>query len=802
MNKAEKYIFSNYKSNYKKILLYIFFFNSAIVYCTQPLIIDLNKQTIPIAPGFLENGIAEVGATDSVPVEFKFFGENISEPSGISIVFLIDNSRSMEYMDSNKDRFRAIRTLVNNYSTARNNLDKIAIVLFSGSRSTLVQNWTTWEGTGNTLDSIENNEPEGMTPMADGIEHANNLLMEETGLYRMCILLSDGYPEPDNEEYPQTESIMEELLPKARNNRILYSTIYLCKPESPDNALLIDIARATDYINDNSIADFPKYYFRIEESGNMISAYEGLFSELINRTVPQNVTFKETISPRIFVDSNYPVTFSGSGFTEARNILDEPLTETYNHFINNNTFKVRMNELDGQAILKFNVKLDIETITDQELEDGYVLIDINDLQNSMISYINMVNTNSQTIKISTLPQATIRFNLGLRVRKNITNSGKKINIGITNLEPNDVSWIEIAEFPNSYLNIKNVNHNFDFNPMDLIYKKYIIPWMYNEVIDNLSSHPSSYIENRIRRESIDVLKEAHKSVLNIDNRINKNLQKFGFSSIPHNAFDPYWFSKYQHGVYLLERKLPGKQTISMIIDVENAAELNNDSSIVSISNGADATDMKGIEVLSKYRSEAMNSWELVSPNPLISQIVQYDPKPDMYVETCFSESDIEVLSSFYKGSRSVDPWELLDSPDIKCFISHRNISSEQGRFGVSVNVHNIGLLKGSCTVSVNSFFIPITGNEGISPFIPMSSFYSSGIGNIEAIESFSSEEVTIWLDDFFFIDGQERIPLTKEEYQEIKKAIVISIVKVESEHEFFSGNNEAIEISRVYFKRF
>ena len=118
---------------------------------TQPLITSLLKLPRPVAPGALVPSAspptALVGGADAVPIELSFTGLNTSLPVGVDIVFLIDNSGSMDSNDPGKKRFRAVRDLVTSFQGSRDGLDRVAVITFAGDEATVVQDWQNWSST-------------------------------------------------------------------------------------------------------------------------------------------------------------------------------------------------------------------------------------------------------------------------------------------------------------------------------------------------------------------------------------------------------------------------------------------------------------------------------------------------------------------------------------------------------------------------------------------------------------------------------------------------------------------------------
>ena len=209
---------------------------------------------------------------------------------------------------------------------------------------------------------------------------ATQLLAAQNGYYKLVILLSDGDPTPDDQRYPQIDIITDQRVPDAFTKRVMYSTVYLHVPGSPspaDNALLKYIARHTDYITRyHHLSDPPRYYFRVTDSTQVVAAYRGLFNDIGNRSVPQAVHLTEQINGRLLMDPEVQPHFTGDGFERVQNVIGQPLDQSLRQFASSGRFEVHMNELKGEASLSFAVKLDLTTVTDSELAQGYVLLQV------------------------------------------------------------------------------------------------------------------------------------------------------------------------------------------------------------------------------------------------------------------------------------------------------------------------------------------------------------------------------------------------------------------------------------------
>ena len=76
------------------------------------LISGLAKTTHPLSPGRIENSIAVVGGTASVPVEVTITPSKTLEMASVDLVFLLDDSATMIQNDPEEKRLTCIRQLV------------------------------------------------------------------------------------------------------------------------------------------------------------------------------------------------------------------------------------------------------------------------------------------------------------------------------------------------------------------------------------------------------------------------------------------------------------------------------------------------------------------------------------------------------------------------------------------------------------------------------------------------------------------------------------------------------------------
>jgi len=326
---------------------------------------NLSKKVQPVQQGHMEVDTAVVGGSASVRVDLHIESVETRGPAGVYIVFLIDNSGSMKYdppySDPNGERFKTIKTLSATFAQTRDSWDRIAIIIFQDNQAILAHSddpngpWKRWSEIPAVVDELMDEDPGGGTPLEVGMKRATDLLAAQNGFYKLVILLSDGHPTPDNEDYPQTSIITDQRVPEACASRVLYSTVYLRlpvpgNPEPQDSALLKYIALRTDYITRYRLGDPPRYYFRIEETAQMVQAYCELFNQINNRRVPQMVRLVEHVNSRLQLDARYPPVFAGNGFDPTQNVIGTSRDQALDQFVQNGRFEILLNELKGEAI--------------------------------------------------------------------------------------------------------------------------------------------------------------------------------------------------------------------------------------------------------------------------------------------------------------------------------------------------------------------------------------------------------------------------------------------------------------------
>lgn len=810
-----------------------------------PMISNVWKRPKPVPPGEMEAGSATptavVAGSASVPVELHLEGVEQPCPVGNDIVFLIDNSGSMNDNDPLKKRFAAVLSLVDTFEASRNHLDRIAIYKFQGTSATEEQSWKSWSETRDTVQNLMNQpppDPGDRTPMADGMKQVNELLGGSDGFYKIVILLSDGLPTEDDFTDTPWETITGQGLPadevslirEAYQNRILYSTVYLWTQPSPFrpavNTLLWLIAKGTDYITPYSTPnDVPKYYFRITDASELAGAFQTLLGEVAPRMVPQDVTIREHINEKLLIDQDAEVVFFGDGFQESENILgfgDEATAEgittlegALDLFRENRIFEIRLNELRGEATLAFSVKLDQDSISADEFSNDRICleVDVGPGHESYISYLQPTGGPGSSPVRDPLPQARICFKKGLSARKicDPQATGDLVKIEFSNLDLHPVGWLEVAEFPSGFVNASETDDDFGFKPFRMLLKNRIIPWFLElvagvamELIPDYDSLPSSTImgiAHGIREAAVDSLTQAYAPLLERETLFDPYLCQFQFAEDPPAAssLDGFWRTINQRGIYKLIQNMPPLSTRSIQFQVRDASYLKPAVEDRWLNWHVDALFPKYgvIHTMSWYRATDMRAENMLTPNPDYSQLVSSNGKPDLFTSTCFWSKDVRKLHALFEGSRSVnDPEGMLNSVDIM------PIWRQHGRIvGVSVKVHNCGGQPAESRLQVKSFFMPFTGKELLIDrdvvryeFKASPPFFGDGECNIQVYPD-SPEGFKIYYDRLYDMVTGRQVEVGF--LRRIRHAVIINVVDIwPAEEEVMLSNNKAIEIVR------
>lgn len=815
------------------------------------LIANIWKKTIPNSPGHIQQGTspltAIVGGADSVPVEIHFEGIKQQVKVGVDIVFLIDNSGSMATTDPQNYRYEAIFGLIDQFeATERNDLDRIAIFTLSGETATSEpesgQGWKKWSEIRGTIEDLISSGASGKTPMADGMKKANLLLKNSNGFFKLAILLSDGAPTNDTyTNTPYAAIVGEDPVPfedglvyEAYSNRILYSTIYLLRDitvYTPEvNNLLMKIARGTDYITRySSPSANPKYYFCLADISidEIVNSYLELFGDIMTRAVPQSVILRECIDKKLLIDQDVAITFSGNGFREEQNILRfgteaeaadiTTLEGALEFFKQTRIFEIHLNELHGEATLKFSVKLNLDAINlDNYPEpEDHVCIDVDLLpgDESYISYLHPTSGAGSTRVNFPLPQARICFKKGLFVRKvyHPTVTNNLVKIEFCNLDIHPVEWLEIAEYPSGFLNVNDIQDDFEFKPFRLLFNRIIMPWFFEKTwnwiferspyAEYLQSLPLE-TQRRVRSASLNKLEEVHEILVNKERYLDPYLCQFSFEEKPPTTtnLNDFWRTTTQRGIYKLTENIPPLSSKILSFSIEDASYLNRNGT-EWLNWHVDALYPKsGItHTMSWYSAEGIQNYQMVTPNPIHTQLASSEnSRPDLFTRSCFYANDVNKLRRLFLGPLPNNPWEMLDSSSIKAIWE-----PEESKYGVSVKIYNHGGIVGiNSLVKITSYFMFFTGEHEFNPnsnyeFEPLPPVFATDERVIHRIYPEDTITYKIYYDRLYQLDVRDRT-ININELKQVKYAVMINVVDISpAEDEIMVGNNKAIEIIQI-----
>jgi hypothetical protein len=619
---------------------------------------------------------SEAYATESVGVTVVFTGTTKVRDVGAAFVFCVDNSGSMDYSDPDNKRFKAIKSLMETYKLTRDGLDRIAVVVFS-DKAEQVQGFKTWEQMGATIDDIValGDDPDGYTNISGAMALSSGLLNPNSSdrFYRMGIILTDGYPEPDS--VAQEEYIIGTLIPAALSNRILYSTVFLS--EGLDNALLKDIALGTDYMHEytNLPAIHPFFYRRIDDPGSIFAMFDDFFSEIKDRAVAKDVTITERIdgkldivgAPTFYTDCNVnSIVFTGTNATP-----DTEINAALEKFRQTGVFKLSLREFEGTAMLSFRVKLDLSQLTDSQLGQEYIIVNADNAASNIL-YTYPTPDGSYAETTMGLPLLPIKFWLGARTDKSLV--GDLVTITSTNASPRSVERFQIIEFPSEYLNASDIKDNFGFDPFTPIADLFGV-W------------------SKAKAPILKKIGEKVNPYLCMTNRNNKQQD------------DRVWNTESSRGIYKLKASLPARDQRFLSIGISGACYLEEDlEDLITFNVDAEKSGYK-------FKPVAGNQVTPLTPfptNPPYSLRVNGDGQPDLYVLTCFNDMEI---SDFYEGLlgwTTVPAKQLkamLDSDDIKYKVAPPN------KVYLAITVRNCGDKPASAHLRIESVFVPKEGNN-------------------------------------------------------------------------------------------
>ena len=439
----------------------------------------------------------------------------------------------------------------------------------------------------------------------------------------------------------------------------------------------------------------------------------------------------------------------------------------------------------------FSVKLDRSTITAAELAAGYVLVEVDKASDSKVKYLQPDGIGSSEVTIP-LPQAKIKFTLGFSARKSISQGGDTVDIEIINLDPGSANWLEVAEYPSSLLDPRDVEDDYQFKPFGMIFTNTVVPWYITNVWRNLRPRPNEAFA--FRHKMTGALTATNIHLLKMGQRLNKHLCQFWFVEDPAADLAPFWNTINHRGIYKFTRNIPPRESRHLSFHGVDATYLTQTSpGAVHLSWPVDAGETKSLAPMSKFKGAGMQNWVRVQPNPTRDRMVDHTPGPDLFTMTCFSFSDVDKFRRLLEGPPNADTWRILDSMDIKVIA---NAQSQPPKIGVTVNVHNCGGLEAQSVVHVTSCFLPLTGKEPahVTPF-----FVGTGQRQLPSVPPMGTQTCTVWYDSLQFVDHDgTSSPLPPATLASVKRALVITLVEIDAaQGEKMLANNSAIEIVEI-----
>ncbi|MCW9025156.1 MAG: hypothetical protein OQK73_10840 [Gammaproteobacteria bacterium] len=432
--------------------------------------------------------------------------------------------------------------------------------------------------------------------------------------------------------------------------------------------------------------------------------------------------------------------------------------------------------------------------------------------NSYIDYLAPTGANGSSPVRLPIPQACICFKKGVSVTKRYEPlvTGNKVEIEVSNVDLNPVSYVEVAEFPTGFAEASSVDDDFGFKPLRMLLNNRVIPW-FTELVERHAKETYPGYE-QLPSSVIRQIKKAIRSALDLaseplrvhEGTIDKYLCQFQFHEItpePANLED-YWSTVNQRGIYKLITKMPPLSKKSIQFQVNGASYLYSSDSSIYLPWYVDARYPKwGVNhTMSWYKAANSIGEQMIEPNPPYSQIASSDPLPDLFTSTCFNASDTNRLYALFSGAPHLNrPWDMLDSVDIK------QIWRQQGRTrGVSINVHNCGDSAGRTRLHVKSYYIPFTGSElqvdvtaRSFEFTPVEPFYGTGDTRVFSIGPRTSISKNITYHNL--VSAGSGAPVNDSFLATIRNAIVITIVDLDAdENELVLANNRGIEIVPLF----
>ena len=755
------------------------------------LIGPMTKAAIPDPPGEIVNQVACASGSASVPVELTIVAKSLVAPCGVNIVFIIDESGSMDSTDPEQYRHKALLDLAVYYEPTREGLDRIAIITFNGDKAKLMSPnspWKTWSETGAAVEELVDITPEGATPMASAMHLANNLLDGSGGAYRLAVLITDGGATVDSYTDTPKDTIMYELVPDAVSKRVIYSTISVM---DESDFLLAYIATQTDYISPTSGTGEPSpFYLQHPDVETIADVYTVLFVAAMNRAVAQMVRIDEKLDDHLRVDPLRPLEIYGPGWDDD-NLLGTTPASVSAQFTDTGRLIFDLKELEDSITLRFYVKLRPEAVTPQDSAAGYIDVDVDDSA-SKLSYLNPTEPlGAQTVQLP-FPQTRIRFWLGVFVEKSLDQSTDQVRIALSNSDIIGVQWAELAEVPSWFVQAEVLEDQFDFHPFSLLLSNRIRTWFVNQC-----RAEGNFTEQTVLEIYAGWERACSRLKTSLHDVFDEDLGRF---NVPGGGVSSALCStKNQRGYYRLSGPIGPMEERLLKLKVSGISHYGPKMG----ASGWFAAPVDAISAnngLSEYRvSKPPFDWRQFESNPLFTQYCDQAHSPDLYVRNCFDYTDLPNLKALFVGFHPLPGGLPLKSPDF-------GLSGRFGRPVVNVTVHNGGdMVAAGSTVSVTSLFIAHVKKTIPAARLPLI-LLARGSKALPEVDPGESVQLAVRYTSFEIVHDPKQLlkprpeKLRPKEVWESKlnlvgNAVVATKIRVkQADNEVMTSNNSAVDI--------
>jgi len=312
------------------------------------------------------------------------------------------------------------------------------------------------------------------------------------------------------------------------------------------------------------------------------------------------------------------------------------------------------------------------------------------------------------------PQTSIRFLTGVHVSKElippIDGGEYQVKINMANINANTLKWFWIKESPSKYVDVSEINDNFNFSPFRIIIDRFVLGHTFNVLRDLYEDYFDT-------PQKLNQLRE----------KINQYKQNFIYPLA--TQFDPY-LSRYniersQRGIFKLVRDVPPLGQRYLTFKIKPSAFGTPCFKYSSVDNPAIKPP-----IASRYRCSGIANWKYLQPNPGFGQTVIPGPKPELEIDTCydyfqlamFYESLIGITPRTYENDPDPNKHEMLDSKDIEILGIRRNPDD----LGLNVLIRNLGDARATTQLTAKSVFIPFE-----DPREPLSNWFNPFVCKVE-----------------------------------------------------------------------